>query len=582
MLAPVAVVFTLATPAPSPQALWDAWPRARFVETPAACLKHAEMVQRLGALAAKHPGRARVEEVGRSAEGRPIFLLALGSGARHVLLWSQMHGDEPSATPALLDVADHLLTEASGRAVLDELTLLMVPMLNPDGTERGARRNAQGIDVNRDALNLATPEGRILKSVRDRYQPILGFNLHDQDRRTTVGDSGRLAAIALLAVAGDAQGTMTAGRMRAKRVASAVVGAVEPFLGASVARYDEDWSPRAFGDNITAWGTPVVLIESGGLASGRPLSDLTRLNFVALVSVLSSLAADDAAAADPVVYERLSRNRSDAFADVVVRGGRILQGAVAPYRADIAFDVEVSRWGGTSATSQGASLPPTPPSGRRPAAPSAALPVGLSPCPADSEGPSRIVEVGDARFLTGGREVDAAGKLIVPAFVASVRGTGARWWLTPAALDELARLGVGTLRWHVPLRDVGRARLLASERSAAGRPAIDVVASTAPLSALVVERAPRRPAVRSLAGVLDALGAWRAPKRAVAASLPLLTMPPAAGPPPIPLTREAPASFLVLDGGDGDLLDPAALLVESVFIDGREMAAFAPRGTPAR
>ena len=62
-------------------------------------------------------------------------------------------------------------------------------MLNPDGAERGARRNAQGIDVNRDALNLATPEGRLLKAVRDRHQPILGFNLHDQDRRTTVGDT---------------------------------------------------------------------------------------------------------------------------------------------------------------------------------------------------------------------------------------------------------------------------------------------------------------------------------------------------------------------------------------------------------
>ena len=32
-----------------------------------------------------------------------------------------------------------------------------------------------------------------------------------------------------------------------------------------VARFDEDWNPRAFGDNVTAWGTPVVLIESGGL-----------------------------------------------------------------------------------------------------------------------------------------------------------------------------------------------------------------------------------------------------------------------------------------------------------------------------
>jgi len=515
----------------------------RFVDTAAACLKPGDLVSRLQSLAAKHPARARVEEIGRSAEGRPIHLLTVGAGSRRVLLWSQMHGDEPSATPALLDTADYLLSDPAGSAVLDELTLLMVPMLNPDGTERGIRRNAQGIDVNRDALNLATPEGRILKAVRDRHQPILGFNLHDQDRRTTVGDSGRLATIALLAVAGDAQGTVSEGRLRAKRVAAGVVAALEPLIGASIARYDEDWSPRAFGDNITAWGTPVVLVESGGLPAGRALSDLTRLNFVALLSVLSSLAADDAAAHDPAIYERLTRNREDAYADVVLRGGRILQGAAGvPYRADIAFNVEAPDardWG------------------------CAGVP--------DSGG-SRIVEIGDLRFVAAGREVDAAGKLIVPALVASVRGLGARWWLTPRALDDLGRLGVGQLRWHLPLRDVGQALAIAAERAAPGRPEIGIVGSGDAASALVLTRPPRTPRTRSLADVLDALGTWRAPGRPLAHALELLTAPPTSRTAPVRLTRDAPASLLLLGGVEGGVVDPEAARVESVFIDGREIA----------
>ena len=87
--------------------------------------------------------------------------------------------------------------------MLDRLTLLLLPMLNPDGAERHQRRNAQAIDVNRDALSLVTPEGRILKAMRDRHQPLLGFNLHDQDRRTVVGEQGGLATTSLLAVAGD-------------------------------------------------------------------------------------------------------------------------------------------------------------------------------------------------------------------------------------------------------------------------------------------------------------------------------------------------------------------------------------------
>jgi hypothetical protein len=525
ILAALALVSTtVAAPVPSPQVLWEAWPRGRFVDTPGACLGHSALVARLQALAAKHRGRVRLEEIGRSAEGRAIHLLAVGSGERRVLLWSQMHGDEPSATPALLDLADHFLSAPDGEGVLDQLTLLMVPMLNPDGTERRARRNAQGIDVNRDALNLATPEGRILRAVRDRYQPILGFNLHDQDRRTVVGETGRLATIALLAVAGDPVGTMTSGRARAKRVAAAIVAALEPLIGPSIARYDEDWSPRAFGDNITAWGTPVVLVESGGLPPGRPLSELTRLNFVALVSALSALAADDLSGHDPAVYERLTRNRSDAFADVVVREGRILQAAGGPYRADVAFDVHApdSRaWG----------------------------------CPgAPDAGPSRIVEVGDARFLAAGREVDASGAVLVPALTASVRGAGARWWLTTKVLEDMARLGVGSLRWHVALRHVGIAQVVVAERAGPGRPAIEIVRATDAVSPLVVSRPPRRPVSRTLGDFVDALGTWKE----VAAS-----------PAPIRLAPGAPASFLVLRGGDAAARDADELEVDAVYIDGR-------------
>jgi hypothetical protein len=510
-----AVLAATAAAIPAPRALWDAWPEGRVLQQPAGCVGPAELTTAVQALAAKHAGRVRAEEAGKSVEGRPIHLVTVGTGERRVLLWSQMHGDEPSATPALLDLADYLLTAPEGREILDRLTLLMVPMLNPDGSERVARRNAQGIDINRDALNLATPEGRLLKAIRDRHRPILGFNLHDQDRRTTVGETGHLATIALLAVAGDAQGTMSEGRARAKRAASAVVGALRPLIGESIARYDEDWSPRAFGDNITAWGTPVLLIESGGYAGA--LTDLTRLNFVALVSVLRDLAADDLAGHDPALYEALARNKEDAFADVVIRGGSIRQGVGEAYRSDIAFDVGISD--------------------RR-----------AWRCPdAPDDGGSRIVEVGDARFIAAGREVDATGALIVPATVASVRGAAARRWMTAAVLDDIARMGVGELRWHVGRAETGDALAAAAELSGPGRPAIRVVDADAPRASLSLSRPPRRPASRAYAEIRSALGLWS-------------VLPPGVEMPALELTRDAPASFLVLRGGE----------LEAAWIDGRE------------
>ncbi|MGQ0561431.1 MAG: serine hydrolase, partial [Gemmatimonadota bacterium] len=177
------------------------------------------------------------EQIGASAEGRPLYLVRYGTGKTKVLLWSQMHGDESTATLALADLMRYLheTRDARTRRWQDELTILMVPMLNPDGAETFQRQNAMGIDVNRDARALVTPEARTLKAVRDRYQPEFGFNLHDQNARTRVGNTDRVAAIALLAPAFDSTRSDNAVRTRAKQVASVIRTAIEPLVPGRVA-----------------------------------------------------------------------------------------------------------------------------------------------------------------------------------------------------------------------------------------------------------------------------------------------------------------------------------------------------------
>lgn len=80
--------------------------------------------------------------VGRSAEGRTIYAFSFGKGTTRVLAWSQMHGDESTATMALLDFFSFVAQNRSHPAVktiTDNLTLLIVPMLNPDGAEQIGR-----------------------------------------------------------------------------------------------------------------------------------------------------------------------------------------------------------------------------------------------------------------------------------------------------------------------------------------------------------------------------------------------------------------------------------------------------------
>ena len=84
----------------TPAELWQAWPEERFETTAAPCLRHADLQGSLERLQARFPADVRVEEVGASFLGRSIQMLTLGNGESKILLWSQMHGDEPSATPA--------------------------------------------------------------------------------------------------------------------------------------------------------------------------------------------------------------------------------------------------------------------------------------------------------------------------------------------------------------------------------------------------------------------------------------------------------------------------------------------------
>ena len=524
----------------APRALWEAWPSARVVPTVAPCLRPAELAERLQALAARHPDALALAEVGRSVEGRPIFQLTLGRGPAKVLLWSQMHGDEPSATPALLDLAAYLLAhrgEAAVDRLLARLTLVMVPMLNPDGAEAYTRRNTQAIDVNRDALNLTTPEGRLLERLRREHEPVLGFNLHDQNRRRTVGDTGVLAVGAVLAVVGDAAKTVTPGRLRAMRAGVAVAAAIAPFAPGGLARYDDDWSVRSFGDNLTAWGTPVLLIESGGVPEGRSLAELTRLNFVALGAALDALAADDLAGFDAAAYATIPENNADVWADVALRGGRLLQpGPPEAYRADLAFNRlrnDREREG------CGAPRPPR----------------------------SEIVELGDARIFTAGRELDATGSVLVAPFTVGAEGWGARRLLDAAALGRLARLGVAGVRWAVPERRVGAALAAVQALRGAGRPPVEVTTDRASLPPCRLRRAPAVPADRSFAARLQALeaacelpgtGDERARLGALWASgRPLLRF-------------EGPASFLLVTGGDRGAI---AGEVERVFLEGIEVEA---------
>jgi hypothetical protein len=285
-----------------------------------------------------------VADIGRSIQGRPIRAVTFGSGPVTVLLWSQMHGDESTATMSLADLISWFASsspehEPLRRELASKLKVVMIPMLNPDGAELFQRENAVGIDVNRDARNLTTPEARALKSLRDSIKPAFGFNLHDQNARTLTGNNGSQVAIALLAPAADEERTYGPARTTARLIAAVIASVLKSEIPGRLAKYSDAHEPRAFGDLMQQWGTSTVLIESGAMPDDAEKQKLRTINVVAILSALNAMAGESWHDADPEAYESIPTNSRSAV-DLLVRGASVVLPGAAPIRADLALNYE--------------------------------------------------------------------------------------------------------------------------------------------------------------------------------------------------------------------------------------------------
>jgi hypothetical protein len=387
-----------------------------------ATLRNRDVERILKKLADSSGGRLKAEKFAESNEGRPIFLATLGTGPRRVLLWSQMHGDEPTHTAVMLDLFNYLLQQPAkpqAADILNGCTLMYIPMLNPDGAEAGIRFNAQGIDINRDWRRQATPEGRALLRAAKTLKAQFGFNLHNQNARTSVGRPPRPAAVSVLAPPPDASRKESPSMRMAKQMCTCFVEAVRPYAEGMISRYDDTYEPRAFGDGIQSLGVATMLVEAGGWheADSEPM---TRLHFHGMLNTLHAIATDKYRTADHQVYEDLPASNSARLNDCLITKANVLDAKVAaPFVADIVIDQTQSERLALTSTRDG-----------------------------------KIVDIGDLPASSARLTIAASNSLIIPGQFALVRD-----WKPGTAFDErriadlLAR-GTTTVLGIVDLADL--------------------------------------------------------------------------------------------------------------------------------
>ncbi|MDP4114996.1 MAG: M14 family zinc carboxypeptidase [Bacteroidota bacterium] len=302
-------------------------------------IKHADIIQLMDKL--KENKKFEISKVGKSAQKRDIHLIKYGNGKTKVFLWSQMHGDESTATMGLFDIFNFLTAmdryDDLRKLLNDSLTIYFIPMVNPDGAEVYQRRNAYDIDINRDYVNKQTPEARMLRSVFDTIRADFGFNLHDQNGSYAAGESPRNAAISFLAPAVNYNKDITPNRKVAMQVIAAINKSLKQYIPGHIAKYNDDFEPRAFGDNFQKEGMSTILIESGGWLNDTEKQFVRKLNFLALISAFINIANSTYTKYDVKEYESIPFNK-EIFSDVILRSVTLKRG-----KKQIVADVAVKR-----------------------------------------------------------------------------------------------------------------------------------------------------------------------------------------------------------------------------------------------
>lgn len=210
MLAALAVLTAALMPADDavPAELLTVAERSEFRAT----ARHAEVVALVDRLVDLSPYASRAT-LGTSFEGRELPLLVLSDppvstadevraladaeGRAIVFAFANIHAGEVCGKEALPMLARDVLLAPDApehRALLEELVVVFAPIYNADGNERfgldnrpnqdgpaegmGIRRNAQDLDLNRDAMKLEAPESRAMAAFLDAWDPHLVLDLH--------------------------------------------------------------------------------------------------------------------------------------------------------------------------------------------------------------------------------------------------------------------------------------------------------------------------------------------------------------------------------------------------------------------
>ncbi|WP_019038693.1 M14 family zinc carboxypeptidase [Psychroflexus tropicus] len=255
---------------------------------------------------------------GHSEEGRIISSFKIGSGSRKILIWSQMHGNESTTTKSVVDFINYLSQGLKySQFLLERCSFIIVPVLNPDGAHYYTRVNANGVDLNRDALQQTQAESKVLQAIYKKFQPDICFNMHDQRTIFSAGDAKKPATVSFLSPSYNESRDINEVRRISMSLISSANSVLQMFIPNQVGRYDDGFNINCIGDYLQAKGTPTVLFEAGHFAKDYKREETRKYIFIALLQMIMDI-AQDASIRPAEAYFDIPENKK-LFYDVILR-----------------------------------------------------------------------------------------------------------------------------------------------------------------------------------------------------------------------------------------------------------------------
>lgn len=266
--------------------------------------------------------------LGKSVQGEPLYAFTLGKGETRILMWSQMHGNESTTTKAVWDMVNYL-ESSEGLAILEICTLMIVPMLNPDGAKAYTRVNANEVDLNRDAQELTQPESQALRDLFEKFKPDYCFNLHDQRTLFSVGQSANVATVSFLSPASNQEREVTPSREVAMKLIVAMNETLQRMIPEQVGRYDDGFNANCVGDTFQMLNVPTILFEAGHSPKDYMRENTREYIFHALIKALTTISKGEIENYSTSDYFKIPEN-GKLFYDILVHAPQVLNPDLAP------------------------------------------------------------------------------------------------------------------------------------------------------------------------------------------------------------------------------------------------------------